>query len=92
MGAGLLFSGAFLVVVAVLLVRAGQRRWRGRRQLDQHVVARFDDIDAVVRRTRCACGRSPDKDGEGPRDQGSWGVELSCVCGKQRSLVFVVGN
>ncbi len=89
---GLLFSLAFVVVVAVFAVRAVRGRWRQRRQLDHHVVARFDDVDALVRRVRCLCGRQPDRNGEGPRDHGGWGVELSCVCGRRRSMVFIVGN
>jgi hypothetical protein len=69
-----------------------QRHWRGRKQVDHHVVARFDDVDAVVSKVKCLCGRRPDKDGEGPRKNGGWGVELSCVCGRQRSMIFIVGN
>ena len=70
---GLLFSGAFFVVAAILLVRV-------------------EDIDGIVGKVRCVCGRWPDKDGEGPRAQGGWGVELSCVCGRQRSMIFIVEN
>ncbi len=92
----MMLAGAFFVVVVALLIKAGRRRLRLRLQIDQHVVARFDDVDAVVARARCACGRRPDQDGEGPRDRGTpaetWGVELSCVCGRRRSLRFVVGN
>jgi hypothetical protein len=87
-----LFAGAFFVVVAVLAWRGGRRRWRSLRQVDRHVVASHRDIEAVVGRVKCACGRWPDRDGEGPRDGGAWGVELSCVCGRRRSLVFIVGN
>ena len=89
---GLLFAGAFFVVVAVLAFRAGQRRLVSRRQTDRHIVASHRDIEAVVGRIKCACGRSPDRTGEGPRAAGAWGVELSCVCGRRRSVVFVVGN
>ena len=89
---GLLFSGAFLIVVVVLGVRATQAWARRRKQIDHHAVARFDDVDVIVGRARCACGRKPDKDGEGPRKDGAWGVELSCVCGRTRSLVFQVAN
>lgn len=89
---GLLFSLAFVVVVVVLAARSARARLRTRLQVDDHVVARFDDVDAVVARVRCPCGRRPDRDGEGPRDGGGWGVRLSCVCGRQRELRFIVGN
>ena len=89
---GLLFSGAFFVVAAIVLVRAGRAHWLGRRHVDHHVVAGVEDIDGIVGKVRCVCGRWPDKDGEGPRAQGGWGVELSCVCGRQRSMIFIVEN
>ncbi len=94
MGA-LLFSGAFFIVVAVLLMRGGRRRLRSAVEVDHHVVASDRDIDFVVNKVKCVCGRWPDRDGEGPRRHNggeAWGVELSCVCGRRRSLVFVVGN
>ena len=92
MGA-LLFSGAFLVVVAVLGARRAQTAWRARVVIEaERVVAGYDDVDAIVSRARCACGRRFDKDGEGPRGDGRWAVSLSCACGRRRSLVFVVGN
>jgi hypothetical protein len=91
MGA-LLFSGAFFVVVAVLGVRRAQATWRARDVVVERVVASFNDADAFVARERCACGRRFDKDGEGPRGDGRWAITLSCVCGRRRTIVFVVGN
>jgi hypothetical protein len=88
----LLFTGAFFVVVAALAVRRAQAAWRARAPDKERVVAGFDDVDAFVSRARCACGRRFDKDGEGPRGEGRWAANLSCVCGRRRTLVFVVGN
>ena len=89
---GLLFAGAFFIVVAALAIKAGRRRLLSRRQVDRHIVASHREIEGIVGRVKCACGRWPDRDGEGPRREGEWAVELSCVCGRRSSLVFVVGN
>jgi hypothetical protein len=88
----LLFVGAFFFVVVVLGLRRARTAWRGRGLVEHRVVADFDAVDAAVARARCACGRSLDKDGEGPRGEGRWGVEMSCPCGQRRRLLFVVGN
>ena len=91
MGA-LLFSGAFFVVVATLGLRRARTAWRTRVVVEERVVADYATVDATVARARCGCGRRFDQDGEGPRGDGRWAVELSCTCGRRRSIVFVVGN
>jgi hypothetical protein len=92
-----LFALAFFVVLAILGARAIARKRRERPALAEFTVAGFADVDRQVSgQRRCACGRRFDVDGEGPRKSkdGSerWGVNLVCVCGRRRTLLFVVAN
>ena len=88
---GLLFTGAFVVVAVVLIARASQRRLRAATQPTSFIIARFDDVPGIVRRYRCACGRSPDVLGEAPTPEGS-AVQLECVCGRRDRLQFTLAN
>ncbi|HEY1097842.1 MAG TPA: hypothetical protein VGF99_02900 [Myxococcota bacterium] len=93
---GLLFALVILLVVVVVVGRAVRDRVVAARRQTHFVVARFDDVERLVRRHRCMCGRRPDLLGESTSTSTSGALEaamqLECVCGRRERLTFTMGH